>query len=371
MKRLAATLALVVVTVLFSAALLEIGVRIFLGQQVRFPRRVVGAPFGLRINEPHARYRHQSPDVDVEFRINDHGLRDDRDFPYEKPPGVKRIVSLGDSYTVGYEVQGEETFASVLERTLRAHGLEVEVLNAGVSGYGTAEEALYLERELYKYSPDLVLVTYYGNDLVDNSRANLFRLDESGRLVEAAQTYVPGGGLGDFLNTNPIANFLSENSDAFVLIKEVATGLAKQRAVEENIGQIHAAEQLGVSDHPFAIAQRRLCAAIFERIYQGTRERGIPLVIQSIPTPIYPNGVDGQKVVLVEMFPLAEFPVARPGLLFFSVKSALDSAVGHELLYYLRSHGHWTPYSHRVDGEALAEKILAAGLLAPGANPTP
>jgi lysophospholipase L1-like esterase len=364
MRRVAAAIALLVATALVSAALLEIGVRVFLGPQVRFPRRVVGAPFGLRINEPHARYRHSSPDVDVEFRINGRGLRDDREFPYEKPPGVARIVSLGDSFTAGYEVEGDQTFSSVLERSLRARGVAVEVLNAGVSGYSTAEEALYLERELYRYSPDLVLVSYYGNDLVDNARAGLFAL-EGDRLVDKAQSYVPGGGLGDFLNTNPIANFLSEKSDAFVLLKEVATRLAKQRVIEENVGQIAAAEKLGVSDHPFAVAQRRLAAALFERIYAGTRERGIPLVVQSIPTPIYPNGIDGMKVVLVEMFPLAEFPTERPGLLFFSAKSVLDPAVGRELLYYLRSHGHWTPYSHRVDGEALAERILAAGLLAP------
>ena len=363
MKRVAATLALLAVTVLCSAALLEIGVRVFLGQQVRFPRRVVGAPFGLRINEPHARYHHQSPDVDVEFRINGRGLRDDRDFPYEKPPGTKRIVSLGDSFTSGYEVEGEETFSSVLERTLRAKGIAVEVLNAGVSGYSNAEEALYLERELYKYSPDLVLVSYYGNDLIDNARAGLFRLDDGGKLVEAAPTYVPGGGFGNFLNTNPIANFLSEKSDAFVLLKEVSTRLAKQRAVEENLGQIQAAEQVGVSEHPFAVAQRRLCAAIFERIYSGARERGLPLVIQSIPTPVYPNGIEADKVVLVEQFPLADFPVDRPGLLFFSAKSVLEPAIGREVLYNLRSHGHWTAYSHKVDGEALAQRIVDAGLL--------
>ena len=361
MKRAAAVLALLAVMVLISAALLEVGVRLILGPQVRFPRRVVGAPFGLRINEPHARYHHQSPDVSVEFRINGQGMREDRDVPYEKPAGTKRIVSLGDSFTVGYEVEGDETFASVLERALAVRGIPVEVLNAGVSGYSTAEEALYLERELYKYSPDLVLISYYGNDLVDNARAGLFRL-EGDQLVETATTYVPGGGLGDFLNTNPIANYLSEHSDAFVTVKEVATRLWKQRAIDENLGQIRGAEQVGVGTDPFAVEQQRLCAAIFERIYRGTRERGIPLVIQSIPTPIYPDGTDG-RVVLVEMFPLAEFDVARPGLLFFPAKSVLDPAVGRERLYHLRSHGHWTPYSHRVDGEALAKKIVEAGLL--------
>jgi lysophospholipase L1-like esterase len=365
LRRLAATLVLAGAALAASFALLEIGVRLAVGEQPKFPRRVVGAPFGLRINEPGARYRHDSADVTVEFRINGQGLRADRDYPYAKPPGVRRIVSLGDSYTVGYEVELEETFSQVLERELVARGYAVEVLNAGVSGYSTAEELLYLERELLRYEPDLVLVSFYGNDLVDNSRTGLFRL-EDGALVEAAHDYVPGGGTADFLNTNPVFNFLSERSDAFVLGKEVATQLAKRRMVEENVSNLDQAVDAppaGAGPGPVVAAQRRFAAALFERLYQETRERGIPLVIQSIPTAVY----RGDEMRLVELFPLAEFDVRRPGLHFLATKPLLDPEVGRTLLYYTRSHGHWTPASHRLAGEALARIVAERGLLgAPG-----
>jgi lysophospholipase L1-like esterase len=360
-RRVVAVLALAIAASAVSLALLEVGVRVFVGEQPKFPRRVVGAPFGLRINEPNARYRHASADVDVEFRINGQGLRADRDYPYAKPPGVFRIVSLGDSYTVGYEVEHEETFAQVLERELAARGFAVEVLNAGVSGYSTAEQVLYLERELVRYEPDVVLVSFYGNDLVDNSRTGLFRL-EDGVLVEAAHDYVPGGGTADFLNTNPVFNFLSERSDAFVLGKEVVTQLAKRRMVEENVTNLDQAVDAppaGSGPSPVVAAQRRLAAALFERFYQQTRERGIPLVIQSIPTAVY----RGDEMRLVELFPLAEFDVRRPGLHFLATKPLLDPEVGRTLLYYTRSHGHWTPASHRIAGEALARLIADQGLL--------
>jgi lysophospholipase L1-like esterase len=365
-------LALLGVGLLVAGLLFEGLVLLIFGEQPKFPRRVVGGPFGLRINEPGARYRHDSADVTVEFRINGQGLRADRDYPYAKPPGVRRIVSLGDSYTVGYEVELEETFSQVLERELVARGFAVEVLNAGVSGYSTAEELLYLERELLRYEPDLVLVSFYGNDLVDNSRTGLFRL-EDGVLVEAAHDYVPGGGTADFLNTNPVFNFLSERSDAFVLGKEVVTQLAKRRMVEENVSNLDQAVDAppaGAGPSPVVAAQRRLAAALFERLYQETRERGIPLVIQSIPTAVYRGGDDSgvSEMRLVELFPLAEFDVQRPGLHFLATKPLLDPEVGRTLLYYTRSHGHWTPFSHRVVGEALARLVVEEELLATGAS---
>src|SRR5690348_699381 len=100
-------LRLVWLAVGFAIALVlgEVLVTMVHGPTVRFPRRVVEAPWGLRYNEPNARYGHHSPDVEVEFRINAQGMRADRDFSYGKPVGVRRIVCLGDSFTAGYEVE--------------------------------------------------------------------------------------------------------------------------------------------------------------------------------------------------------------------------------------------------------------------------
>jgi hypothetical protein len=52
------------------------------------------------------------------------------------PPGRVRIAIIGDSFTFGTEVSFEETWGHVLEARLRAAGLDVEVLNLGVAGYG-------------------------------------------------------------------------------------------------------------------------------------------------------------------------------------------------------------------------------------------
>jgi hypothetical protein len=98
------------------------------------------------------------------------GLRDPRE-RYEKPPGTFRILVLGDSFTEAIQVEQQETTAAVLEARLRAlrPDLNVEVINAGVAGWGTGIEGLYFENEGYRFEPDLVLVGFFvGNDLHDN-----------------------------------------------------------------------------------------------------------------------------------------------------------------------------------------------------------
>ena len=215
--------------------LAEVSVLLLYGSQVRFPRHVVAAEFGVRINEPNAIYRHRSKDINVGFRINGQGMRAERDYGYEKPEGVIRIVSLGDSFTVGYEVEVEETFSLVLEKELRKLGYNIEVLNTGVSGYSNAEACVYLERELLKYDPDIVILSFFSNDLVDNVRSNLFRLVND-QLVEADASYVPGGAVGNFLNRNFFLSFLSEHSHAFARAKERATAMFKRR-IESNAEQ--------------------------------------------------------------------------------------------------------------------------------------
>jgi hypothetical protein len=111
----------------------------------------------------------------VSVRINSDGLRD-REHEIQKPPNTFRIAVLGDSYTEAMNVPIGEAFWSVLERELLScherGERDVEVINFGVSGYGTAQELLTVRTRVWRYSPDLVLLAFYtGNDLFNNHRA--------------------------------------------------------------------------------------------------------------------------------------------------------------------------------------------------------
>lgn len=107
-------------------------------------------------------------------RINSDGLHD-REHALAKPPHTVRIAVLGDSCTEGAEQPIQKVFVSVLGQQL-AHcsslgSKQVEVINFGVSGYGTAQELLTLRGQVWKYNPDIVLLAFYaGNDVFNNQR---------------------------------------------------------------------------------------------------------------------------------------------------------------------------------------------------------
>jgi lysophospholipase L1-like esterase len=126
-------------------------------------------------------------------RVNRAGQRD-RERTTDKPADTWRLAVLGDSVVEAVQVPLEATFPQLLEPRLRAcaalAGRRVEVLNFGVSGYGTAQELLLLRERAAAYAPDAVLLTFFAandvannlRELDDNPTRPYFRLDPTGAL---------------------------------------------------------------------------------------------------------------------------------------------------------------------------------------------
>ena len=117
-------------------------------------------------NRPGAEGDFRMVDSVSHVKINSHGLRSDKNYPYAK--GDKpRIAIMGDSFTWGYGVNNGKTFSDILERDYQGR---VEVLNAGVCGYGTDQELLLYENEIRKYHPDVVIIVMNLTDILyDNN----------------------------------------------------------------------------------------------------------------------------------------------------------------------------------------------------------
>ena len=102
----------------------------------------------------------------LRYRINNYGFRGP-DYPLAKPPGVQRIVLIGDSFAFGEGVRFEETLGERLERRLNERGesaAPVEILNLGVAGASTLAELSYLRHRGIALEPDLILWLYVLND---------------------------------------------------------------------------------------------------------------------------------------------------------------------------------------------------------------
>ncbi|MBI4665234.1 MAG: SGNH/GDSL hydrolase family protein [Nitrospinae bacterium] len=102
------------------------------------------------------------------FDTNRFGMRDYDRYTKKKPGGVFRVLCIGDSFTFSL-TSLENSYPKILERALAGGSNKIEVINAGVAGYGPDEEYLYLKRYGLEFEPDLVIVGFFvGNDITDS-----------------------------------------------------------------------------------------------------------------------------------------------------------------------------------------------------------
>lgn len=172
---------LLAVYALLTVAALEVGLRLFRlappAEPTGFFWRVPDPVTGWSL-QPNAEGRWFNPmyEYDQHIRINALGLRSPEEIGYDKPEGVYRILVLGDSFVEAMQVAQQETFSQRLAQMLNEAGalhegapVRVEVVSAGVGGWGTDQQLLWLQHEGYKYDPDLIVLAFFaGNDFMNN-----------------------------------------------------------------------------------------------------------------------------------------------------------------------------------------------------------
>jgi len=115
-------------------------------------------------NKPHSKGYLATTEFNVSIKHNSIGLRD-KEYSVEKPPGSRRILVFGDSFTWGSGVEQNDIFVEKLENMLPDN---YEVLNFGVAGYGTDQEYLVYNSFARNFSPDIVILALYVNDFETN-----------------------------------------------------------------------------------------------------------------------------------------------------------------------------------------------------------
>jgi hypothetical protein len=97
---------------------------------------------------------------------NRYGYRGEA-FERPKPEGVFRIFALGGSTTFGASLSPQEAYPAQLQRILRedyAH-TNVEVVNAGVSAYASADSLANLAYHVLDDEPDMIIIYDNINDV--------------------------------------------------------------------------------------------------------------------------------------------------------------------------------------------------------------
>ncbi len=114
-------------------------------------------------------------------------------------------MAFGDSLVAGYGLKTEDAFPAQLEAKLKAEGLAVKVINAGVSGDTSSDGLNRLEWNLAHVKPGYVILIMGGNDMLRAidpaiTRANLQKMMN---ILKSHHIPVLIAGMKAFTNLGP------------------------------------------------------------------------------------------------------------------------------------------------------------------------
>jgi lysophospholipase L1-like esterase len=265
----------------------EFGARLLMRDTtVLFPRNFTEAHYDgvtLRRLIPNSTFWHTSVDGSWEFRTNAQGFRDDENYDHQKPPDQRRVLILGDSQTQGFEVRQSATFAKQLEHRLRLSGMNAQVLNTGISGFGTAEELMFLQHEGMKYAPDAIVLAFFGNDFDDSVKSGLYELVND-KLAVRSTSYTPGVAPIMVMNAIPGAFWLSQHSYLFSIVVNTLWETAKEAwrvTAKKELTTEYAVRVSDISEY-----EKRLVVRLLQQMHAAAQAANIPFIIVEIPSPV-------------------------------------------------------------------------------------
>jgi len=332
------------------------------------------------------------------YQINSKGFRGEEFVPGD---AHRRIVVYGDSFIHAEFSVLKDTFTEQLEVNLSERlGKDVEIVNAGVAGYGPDQVVRRMEDELPWLKPDLVVVGIFaGNDYGDLIRSKLYKLDEHDELQE-----------NSFVVSEEIKRRRSLSREGLLLkmiVRDAVRSVKKrieQRGEEraqngrmrvnsflrQNINEFeeyiidgdNTVRELAsdpynadVSLKPLsssAVYKKLLMSRVVKRMKDVAGKQSVPLVLLIIPHPMdVLNGAHDSGEVDLKAYPEYR-PEALtdalqqiaddnniPSLNLFDIYQQHDAAK----LYYSGGDDHWNELGQEVAAKALAQHMVTRELI--------
>ena len=120
----------------------------------------------------------RTDEFDFEYKHNSLGFRD-VEHTLAKPEGVFYILGLGDSFTYGVGISFEESYLFRLEKMLNERQGEhpkIEIIKAGIPRFFPEAERLVLQHYGIKFNPDLILIGFLVNDVMDTFSRSRYQI---------------------------------------------------------------------------------------------------------------------------------------------------------------------------------------------------
>jgi lysophospholipase L1-like esterase len=334
-------------------------------------------------------------------RINSDGLRD-REHDKAKPGSAFRIAVLGDSYAEALQVPMERAYWYLMEQKLNECGAfggkKIEVVNFGVSGYGTAQELITLERKVWEYQPDLVLLSVTtNNDVTDNLR-ELKKTDEIPYFLLNNGQLVPDNSFRETKSFRARSSSVSRVGawfrDRLRIIQAVhqaqvgiKTWIASMKAhkittpAETHTAAVDVntpAEELGIDNlvyrtpnDPLWTRSWEVTEALLLRMNDEIRAKRAKFLVVTLSNGIQvvPNSAfraEFMKRLGVDTLFYPDLRIKafgdRNGFEVINLAPALQQYADENKVYLhgfgkQLGNGHWNELGHRVAGEMIAEKL--------------
>lgn len=295
--------------------------------------------------QPNTEGTFQTPEFRTTVRINASGLRGG---PVSTGSEVKRVLAVGDSFTLGVQVSEEDTFQARLSAELSARlGQPVEVLNGGVDSHGTFDALRQVERVSAEIPLDAVVLTFFtGNDLWDDCNHHRRRLQPGPlrpprpapllRRVSHLYTWVSVWQASREMAADP--RYAHRFREELILFTEDANLPLASRCSAEALQELSAALSdrglpgiVGLAPPAFAVHTERLAATF--------------ALVDLDPARA---AVDGPAEAVRAVMPAELAAVDLTGPL---------RAAGESSAMYFTFDGHWTAAGHAVVAETYAAPL--------------
>lgn len=315
-------------------------------------------------------------------KFNTQGLRGP-EVSIPKPAGTFRALVLGDSVVEGAQVAEDATMVGRLRTELAAlaGGRRVETVNAGVAGFGTGQQLLFLEREGLAYQPDLIVLVFtIANDPADNSlavaqrhklaaeRRPFFVLQGSTLELQPFQAPPPERWSG-------LRTVLRDNSVVFTTLELWWIGKTVARAQGSVVPPQDAEHEVYLNEvgDDWRSAWE-VTEALLARVQATADAAGVPLLVVLSPSELqvyddlwaqeladtsqsrrrFSPGVPNDRLTEI---------ADRHGIALLDLRPAFrDEAASGGPPVIFRKDGHWTEHGHAVAARAVTAAVQYHGL---------
>jgi hypothetical protein len=150
----------------------------------------------------------------VNYSANEYGFREFGNLNNNR----KRILFVGDSWTGDPNTSDEDAYFGIVK-----NNLPVEVFAIGAGGYGTLQELMLIKEYAVKIKPDIFVLQYCDNDLINNSY--FLEGPSITRNQKNLRPYWVNNQITYRLSANSVYVVLYKNSRLFRTVDSVLSGI--------------------------------------------------------------------------------------------------------------------------------------------------